>query len=65
MVLYGLQIKDYMIDAVLQDYGPYLILLTCVILGSIPESPDDIFPALLLVTAIGVEVDNSGFSEFQ
>ncbi len=62
--LYGWQIKDYMINAVLQDYGPYLILLTCVILGSIPEFWDDIFPALLLVTAIGVVVNILGFQNF-
>lgn len=62
--LYGWQVQGYIINAVMQDYGPYLILLTCMILGSIPEFWDDVFPAFLLVTVISAGVNILGFQNF-
>lgn len=59
LFLYGLG-EGYSINAIAQDYGPFLIVMVCAILGSIPEFWDDQFSIFLVLTIAGFIVNAVG-----
>lgn len=61
--LYGSIGKGYAFSAVIKDFGPYLIVMTCVILGSIPEFWDDLLPTFLFLSLLGLIINVWGMRD--
>ncbi|MBN1451858.1 MAG: hypothetical protein JW963_12650 [Anaerolineales bacterium] len=62
LTLYGVY-QGYGFEPIMDDTGVYLILITCVILGSIKQFWDDMFPTFLALTVLAVVVNFLGLQE--
>lgn len=64
LLIYGWLVQGYVINAVLQDYGPVLVLIVSTVLGSLLEFWDDLLPTFLGASVIAMLVITAGFQNY-